>query len=215
MKKTELIKDKIKKYLEQRIEVDKAYNAKVKELKEIYKVGIGSRFIEEEKAKCDELETKAYKEFESIYDDLAKLYEAITDRLLSPVPDDVKTLIDLYGEKPEKMTETEKASLIKKCGNNIASLRYLNNKTGIDVKPLWAIADIVHSMIESAENRLRTEIKPYIRNYNDSVAESKFCNMITVPYEIPLRYNYYVNCLYHGYPFDEVQNSLDELGIEI
>ena len=76
----------------------------VKELKEVYRVGTGSRFIEEEKVKCDELETKAYKEFESIYDDLAKLYEAITDRLLSPVPNDVKMLIDLYGKTLEKIT---------------------------------------------------------------------------------------------------------------
>lgn len=184
-------------------------------MKEVYRVGTGSRFIEEEKAKCDELEIKAYKEFESIYDDLVKLYEAIEDRFLSPIPDDVKMLIDLYGETPERMTETEKVSLIKKCGNNIASLRYLNNKTGIDVKPLWEVADNTSMMLKSAEKRLKTEIKLYRRNYNDSVAESKFCNMITVPYEIPLRYNYYVNCLYHGYPFDEVQNSLDELGIEI
>jgi len=46
-----------------------------------------------------------------------KLDEAITDRVLSPVPNDVKILIDLYGETPERMTETEKTSLIKKCGN--------------------------------------------------------------------------------------------------
>ena len=143
------------------------------------------------------------------------MYESITDRLLSPAPDDVKMLIDLYGETPEKITEIEKASLIKKCGNNIASLRYLNNKTGIDVKPLWEIADNASLMLKSVKKRLKTEIKIYRRNYNDSATESKFCNMITAPYEIPLRYNYYVKCLYHGCPFDEVQNSLDELGIEI
>ena len=76
----------------------------VKELKEVYRVGTGSRFIEEEKAKCDELETKAHHEYESIFEDLAKLYESITDRLLSPVPDDVKMLIDLYGKTLEKIT---------------------------------------------------------------------------------------------------------------
>ena len=74
---------------------------------------------------------------------MTKLYEAIEDRFLSPILDDVKMLIDLYGETPEKMTETEKASLIKKCGNNIASLRYLNNKTGIDVKPYGKLLTIL------------------------------------------------------------------------
>lgn len=215
MKATECIKEKIKKYLDQRIEVDRAYNARVKELKEVYNVGTGSRFIEEEKQKCEELEQKAFEEFKSVHEDFLMILESINDRILMPIPEDTKALIDLYGAEPETIGEAQKQAILKKCGNSISSLRYLYKMTGIESKPLWAIADDAYNMIIDAEEKVKRYIQKYNRCYNDAEPRSKHCDMITLSYVVPLRYNYEVNCLYKGYPFGEIQKALDELEIDI